>query len=355
MTNKQTSFVSINNNTTKLFRSVSIFCVIKPLYCMSKALGLVPIIIVSNESGYIFAKMSVRQLLYGVVFLLAVHIPYILTYRVMFITADLVSILTSLIQCVSNVACNSVAYFCCLAQWQRVFTQIIKLNTWDSISSFPSSIYCTVKRKLIVYIIICFITKACLAVLTVRALGFGTATILNSISCSVSFLYTLMVELQFITIVIVLRLHYAFINRFLERECDVLNTESQEMYKTTVTVGQIGGVSYIMNSSASFRRHSVIHGPMCKSLTKLHNILCDVVQEINSAYSPCLVVNAARTFTTITFCLYYLIITYRREGSDTDSHVNLTLMDWIIILTANITFIVHTCNSSAHEVSFHVY
>jgi hypothetical protein len=210
------------------------------------------------------------------------------------------------------------------------------------------------RRKLIVYMIICAVAEFLLSILAVRALGCSSAALMNCVSCSVLSLYSLMVEFQFVSLVIILRQRYAFLNTQLDEEYNILDKGSDEMHKTVVVVGHINGGSYVFNRSISSKINSMMHTPTYNNIMKLHDNLCDIVQEINHAYSPCLVVNAAKTFTTLTYCLYYIIVAYGLGGIRNNSHINVIIMYWIVVLAAKIVFVVCICNSSSNEVSFQV-
>jgi hypothetical protein len=333
---------------------MNIFYALKPLHCVCKFFGLVPIRIVANERGYVFSTVSSLQLLYGIILLLSINIPFAFTYYILVITPGLISIFTALIQLISTVSSSIIAYFCCLLQCRKVLAQIIKLDTWDSVAGFPPSVYCTMRRKLIACMIMCAIAELLLSVLSANALGCSSAALINCVSCFMSSLQSLLVEFQFVASIIILRQRYAFLNARIDEECDILKRKLEEKYEVLALVGQIDCASCVLNRTISFKRNSIYHKPTCNNIMKLHCNLCDIVQEINYAYSPCLVVNTAKTFTTLTYCLHYLIIAYGLGGIRNNSHIALILMHWVAVLITKVVFVVHSCNSSSNEVRFQV-
>jgi hypothetical protein len=90
-----------------------------------------------------------------------------------------------------------------------------------------------------------------------------------------------------------------------------------------------------------------------QQLRELHASACETAESVNAIYSPMLLLSVARSFTSITHILYYILIHIFVQKTSFFCKVvaNTTYFVWLIYCSARVMWLVHLTALAAKEVS----
>jgi hypothetical protein len=93
-----------------------------------------------------------------------------------------------------------------------------------------------------------------------------------------------------------------------------------------------------------------------KQLRELHDSACDIAESVNAIYSPMLLLSVAKSFTSLTFILYYILMSFivQKTSSFCEFTTNGSYFVWLIIYSARLISLVYFTAASANEVSHKV-
>jgi hypothetical protein len=151
-------------------------------------------------------------------------------------------------------------------------------------------------------------------------------------------------ELQFIDLVLLLGYYFDTVNSRVIKLCE----ESEEFISvrrnTLFSISQYG-ISYEMNSKTLSR--AKIH-----ELTRLHDSLCDTAELVNRIYSFMMLIDSASTFTGITYGLYIASITIFDTINVHEKELNplLPTLSWSFFYAMMLVCVVSSCSSTSYKV-----
>ena len=152
-------------------------------------------------------------------------------------------------------------------------------------------------------------------------------------------------ETQFIDLVLLLGCYFDYISSTMSK----LYEQSGEFIlvkRSTFVYASRYGISYDMNSNTKFR--AKIQG-----LSLLHHSLSDTSELVNRIYSFMMLVNSAGAFVGITYGLYIASITLFDRINVYDRELNplLPTLSWSFFYVTMLVCVVLSCSSTSHKVS----
>jgi hypothetical protein len=93
-----------------------------------------------------------------------------------------------------------------------------------------------------------------------------------------------------------------------------------------------------------------------KQLKKLHASACDIAETVNAVYSPMLLLSVAKLFTTLTYISYNVVLRFivHKGTSFCTFTGNDSYLIWLIIFTLRLIWLVYFTTFTAKEVSHNV-
>jgi hypothetical protein len=151
-------------------------------------------------------------------------------------------------------------------------------------------------------------------------------------------------ELQFIDIVLLLGYYFDNIGTRITKLCEE-NEEHNSVKRNTLVPISHYGISYEMNSKTLFRAK-------IQELIRLHFSLCDTAEIVNSIYSFMMLINSAGALVGITYGLYITSITIFDRINVYDREVNplLPTLSWSFFYVTMLVCVVSSCSSTRHKV-----
>ena len=162
-----------------------------------------------------------------------------------------------------------------------------------------------------------------------------------------------MSEHQFVTFMHVLKRTVQNWNNRIDALCendDVINSSFYRNYMN----GQKSVLLIVSHTSATSKRERM-HSKLMhfKQLRELHASACDIAESVNAVYSPMLLMSVAKLFVSITHMVYYIVVSFivQKANFFCEFTGNNSYVIWLILYLVRLIWMVHFTTFTAKEVS----
>lgn len=336
----------------KIFEVLDIYSVAKPVFCLSKLLGLAPFVTEGNI-GSRKLRLSCLALIYSLIMLVAQ------LSRQVFFMWNLCSVdnLESLLQTASAIeaiTCSvtvSGFFLMNLLNRRKVYQVFSKLANFDE---SLGDMHHTYRKSLFIIIAqvgfhIIFLGSVGIAAINNGALKVY-ADLLKCISVSSNFLLVLVVDLEIINLAFALKQRFSALNNLLseyvEETAYELPVSKRWINKSLSSVHTIPQIIQVK----SFAGLSSVR---LKNISDLHDFLCDTSVLVNSTYSIHMLFDVVLKFIGIIFSVYYRllrVINYNsgRYEDNVYEGIMVAILFWNVLQLAALVW---ACKSASEEVS----
>ena len=114
-------------------------------------------------------------------------------------------------------------------------------------------------------------------------------------------------------------------------------------------------VLFIESNNLITSKREKIHSKLMlfKQLREFHASACDIAESVNAVYSPMLLLSVAKSYTSLTQILYYILIKVivQEKGFICKIEANNTYFAWLIYCSLRLIWLVYFTAFTAKEVS----
>jgi len=333
--------------------AVDVYSILKPVFFIPKVLGLSPYNAVGDIGDHrIIVTVSAAIYSIGMIVLnVGVIVAGVLTA-----TFTWQNICTSTQSAISlQTLCLALcAYFTCVfgcRQTARQFTRLNDLIGKTCYSAWRRDLQLLLAMQ-ILYVIMTVIT-AVLEIFQIIRDFYEFHAILFCMFYYLSELAGFMSEHQFVAFMHVLKRTVQNWNNHIDgvsENDDVFNSPS---YRNEMNRPKSG--LFIASNNSLTSKRVKIHSKLMqfKQLRELHASACDTAESVNAVYSPVLLLSVARSFTSLTHILYYILVSFIVQ--ETSFFCRLTGIEsyfvWLINSSARLIWLVYFAALTAKEVS----
>jgi hypothetical protein len=334
--------------------AVDVYSVLKPVFFASKVLGLSPYNAVGN-AGNRRITVTVSAIVYSLGMLI-VNVG-VFGYGVFTRMLSWENICSSgeSVLCLGTL-CNAIsAYFTSLLGCKQIARELERINIL--VGGIDSSAWKTDLLLLLSMQTLCVILTVTAAVLDIswavkefhknHILFFG---LFYYVSDFASFLS----EHQFIAIIHTLKRTVHNWNNHID---DVTKTDDHDTLHRNEKNKQEYNLSVVSSTPGTSNRVK-IHSKVMhfQELRELYASACDIAESVNAIYSPLLLLSVARSFTSLTHVLYYIIMSFvvQKASSFCDMTANICYFVLLICCSLRLLLLVHFTTFTAQEVSHKV-
>jgi hypothetical protein len=334
--------------------AVDVFCIFKPVFFVSKVLGLSPYNaagdignrrIVVTVSAIIYslgmAILNVGGFAYGV-------FPAMFTWRNICSSTETFIYLETL-----GVAVSS--YFTCLLGCRQTARQFERLDhligkTYYSVWRKDLQLLLAIQMLCVILIV----TGAVLDISQVISQFYYFRIVLAFIPHYVSEFAGFMSEHQFVVFLHILKRAVQSWNNHIYVGNDNDELINNKALHTNLINGQKSVLFTVskttVNSNPTKIHSKVVH---FQQFRELHASACDIAESVNAIYSPVLLMSVARSFTSLTHILYYILVSFivQKTSFFCKLKPNESYFVKLIINSLRLIWLVYFAASTAKEVS----
>jgi hypothetical protein len=336
--------------------AVDFYCVFKPVFFVSKVLGLWPYNAV-GDTGNRRIIVTVSAVIYSVGMFIfnAAVIAYGLltatyTWENICVSGENIIFLETL--------CLALCAHCtCLLGCRQTARQIARLN------DLIGKTYCSEWRRdlllLLAMQILCVIMTVIVGVLEISN---TTSQFQISLEMLVFMIYYVadlagfMSEHQFVAFMHVLKRTVQNWNKYIDTLCEDGDVINNMLYRNEMS-GQKSVLFIVSHSTVTSKRERT-HSKLMqvKQLRELHASACDIAESVNAVYSPMLLLSVAKLFTSVTHMVYYIVVIFIVQKTTFYCKFigNNSYFIWLILYTIRLIWMVHFTAFTAKEVSHNV-
>jgi hypothetical protein len=336
--------------------TVDVCSVLKPVFFVPKVLGLSPYTAVGDIGNRrVIVKVSATICSIGMILLnvgvLAYGVP-----AAMFTWENICSSTESIIW-LETLCLAMCAYFTCLLRCRQTARQFEKLN--DLVGKTYYSVWRRDAQLLLftqVLFVILIITIAVIDISQAKSEFYEFHLVLFFVIYDVTDLAGVMSEHQFVAFMHILKRTVQNWNNHIDavsENDDVTNSpwyrNEMNRWKSVISIESNNSVTSKPEKIHSKLRHF-------KQLRELHASACDIAESINAVYSPMLLLSVARSFTSITHILYYILYSFIVQKTNFFCKFtgNESYFVWLIYSSLRLIWLVHFTAFAAKEVSHKV-
>jgi hypothetical protein len=337
--------------------AVDVYSVLKPVFSVSKVLGLSPY----SAVGDICSRriiVTVSAILYSLaMFILNVGVFAYFKIPSMFVWENICSFSENIL-CLGTI-CHAVSsYLTCVLGCRQTARQFDRLN--DLIGKTYSRVWRKDFQLLLAMQILCasvIVSSAVLEISEAISQFYDFRAVIVCILYYVTDFAGFMAEHQFVAFMHILKRTVQNWNNHIDVDClndDVLNSP---LYRNEMN-GQ-KSVLFIVSSKSVTSKREKIHSKLMqlKQLRELHASACDIAESVNAIYSPMLLLSVAKLFTTLTHISYDIVLRFVAHKANFYCKFtgNNYYFVWLIIFTLRLIWLVYFTAFTAKEVSHNVY
>ena len=335
--------------------AVDIYSILKPVFFVSKVLGLSPYNAV-GDIGNRRVVVTVSAVIYSLgMIILNVGV---FVYRVIEMNTwgNICNAGERILY--TGALCHAVSgYFTSLLGCRQTAREFTRLN--DLIGATYYSVWRKDSQLLLAMQILCVI-------MIVTAGGFEISQAKSEFRDSHKVLFFMlfyvtdlagvMSEHQFVAFMHILKRTVQKWNNHIDALCendDVINCQ----FSRNLMNGQKSILLIPSNNSVTSKREKIRSKLMqFKQLRELHASACDIAESVNTVYSPMLLLSVTRSFTSLTQILYYIIINVivQEKSFFCEIRPNTTYFVWLIYCSMRLIWLVYFTAFTAKEVSYKV-
>jgi hypothetical protein len=336
--------------------TVDVCSVLKPVFFVSKVLGLSPYTAV-GDIGNRRVTVKVSSITYSIgMILLNVGLFAYGLIPAMFIWENICSSTESFIY-LQTLFLALFAYCTCLLGCRQTARQFEKLN------NLIGKTYYSVWRKdlqlllaMQVLCVIMIVTGGVLDISEAISQFYDFRTILVFFPYYVSDFAGFMSEHQFVAFMHTIKRTVQNWNNHIDDLCEndyVIRCPFCRNYMNRQKSVLFAVSNTTVNSNREKMHSKLVH---FQQLRELHASACDIAESVNAVYSPILLLSVARSFTSLTHILYYILVSFIVQ--ETSFFCKLKPSDsyfvWLIINSLRLICLVHFTACTAKEVSYKV-
>ena len=290
--------------------AVDIYSILKPVFFVSKVLGLSPYNAV-GDIGNRRVIVTVYATIYSIgMIILNVGVFAYFMFPSMFLWENICSSSEHII-CLGIICHALSAYFTCLLGCKHTARQFEKLN------DFVGKTYYSVWRRdiqlLLAMQILCVLMIVTVGVLDIsQAISklFDIDTVLVFMLYYVADLAGFMSEHQFVAFMHVLKRTVRNWNKHMDDVSEHDDVVNDPLYPNEKNGHK--SVLFIVSHTSVISKREEIHSKLMqfKQLRELHASACDFAESVNAVYSPMLLVSVAKLFISITHLAYYIVVSF---------------------------------------------
>jgi hypothetical protein len=337
--------------------AVDVFCILKPVFFVSKVLGLSPYSAV-GDIGNRNIIVTLSGILYGIgmVILTVGQLPCgvladLLNWENICTCSESIMILETL--------CLAIFAYCTsLLGCRQTAKQFARLN--DLIGE---TYYCVwkVDLQLLVIIQVVFIIMIVTSgVLDVSQLVREFYELYPALSLTIYYVSELvgfMSEHQFVVFMHIIKRTVQRWNNHIDSVSENENIINSPFYRNLIN-GEKSILITVSNKPVASKREK-IHSNVVnfQKLRELHASACDIAESVNAIYSPMLLLSVARSFTSLTHILYYILMNFivQKRSFYCKFSENTAYFVWLVYGSASLIMLVYFTALTAKEVSHKVY
>ena len=289
---------------------VDVYSVFKPVYFVSKILGLSPYNAV-GDIGNRRVIVTVSAIIYclGMTVLNVGVLAYSLLIA-MFTWENICSSGESIIG-LETMCLALCAYCTCLLGCRQTARQLEKLNDLTGktyYSAWRRDIQLLLAMQVLFVIMI--VTVAVLDISQVTSELYDFDSVLFCMTYYVTDLAGVMSEHQFVAFMHILKRTVQNWNNHMDGVSENGDVVNSPLYRNEMNRRK--SVIFIESSNSVTSKREKIHLKLMqfKQLRELHASACDIAESVNAVYSPLLLLSVARSFTTLTYILYYILYSF---------------------------------------------
>lgn len=331
--------MQVNFEITVLLTSMDTFSLVKPLFFLSKFLGLAPFTMISTGT----LRVSWMAVVYS--FAMLASISTFLIQKISFGNDfDMSSWPVTVANIVFQLSTTLFTYWACCLSCTINYSNMIEVmhqmfNSVLSRNILP-------RRYRLFSVILTFQIFGGLLIFGVLYYiewyhdlysGYGEMVPYIVIDCC-DYIY----ELQFIDIVLLLGHYFDSVGTRITNLCEEKEERISVKRNTFFPISH-NGISYEMNSKTRAKIQEII---------RLHFSLCDTAELVNSIYSFMMLISSAGALVGITYGLYIAAITMFDRINVYDKEVNplLPTLSWSFFYVTVLVCAVSSCSATSHKV-----
>jgi hypothetical protein len=336
--------------------AVDVYSILKPVFFVSKVLGLSPYIAV-GDIGNRSITVMVSAIIYSLgMFILSVGVFAYFIIPSMFLWENICSFSENIL-CLGTV-CHAVSAYCtCVLGCRQTARQFGKLN--DLIGTTCYSAWRKDLRLLLAMQILnvsMIFTAAVLEISEAISQFYDFLTVPTLMLYYVTDLVGFMSDHQFVALMHILKHTVQKWNNHIDVDCENDDVINSPLYRNEMN-GQKSVLFTVSNKSVISKlekvQSKVVH---FKQLKELHASLCDIAESVNAVYSPLLLLSVAKLFTSLTHVSYDIVLRFiaYKATSFCKFTGNNSYFIWLIIFTLRLIWLVYFTAFTAKEVSHNV-
>jgi hypothetical protein len=204
--------------------------------------------------------------------------------------------------------------------------------------------------------VIMIVTNAVLEISQEKSELIKFHTVLFCIIYDVADLAGVMSEHQFVAFIHILKRTVQNWNNHIDGVSENDDVINSPLYRNEMNRGK--SVLFMESSNSVTTKRENIHSKLMhfKQLRELHAYACDIAESVNAVYSPMLLLSVARSFTTLTQILYYILYSFIVQKTDSFCNYtgNVSYFVWLIYSSVRLIWLVYFAAVTAKEVSHKV-
>jgi hypothetical protein len=336
--------------------AVDVYSIFKPVFFVSKVLGLSPYSAV-GDIGNRRIIVTLSAIIYSLgMFILNVGVLAYGVHAAIFTWENICSSVENIITL--EALCLAIsAYFISLLWCRQTAKNFAKLN-----HLIGGTYYCVWKLDLQLLIIIqaffviMIATAGVLDISLAIRESFEFHTVLFYTLYYVSDFAGFMAEHQFFAVMHILKRTVQSWNNHIDAVSDYNDVINSPLHRKLMS-GQKSVLFTVSNKSVN-SKHQKIHSKVVHilKLSELHASACDIAESVNAVYSPVLLLSVAKSFTSLTHTLYYVLMSFivQKKSFFCKLSDNTCYFVWLIYCSARLVWLVHFTDLTAKEVSHKV-
>jgi len=335
--------------------AVDVYSILKPVFFVSKTLGLSPYIVVGDSGNRrVIVRVSALIVTIGMLTLNVGQLAYgVLT--AIFTWENICDFGESIIS-IETLCVALCAYCTCLAGCRQTVKHFARLN--DVIGETYYSAWRRDSQLLLVMqvlFVIMILTAGVLDISQAISEVYDFHTLLFCMLYYVSELAGFMSEHQFVAFMHVLKRTVQNWNNHIDATSknDVIYSP---LYKNETNRRK--SVLFVVSNNSVTSKNETIYSKMMhfKQLTELHACACDIAESVNAVYSPMLLMCVAKSSTSLTHILYYILYSYFVQKTNFFCKLtgNESYFVWLIYSSVRLFWLVYSATLTAKEVSHNV-
>jgi hypothetical protein len=332
--------------------AVDVYSILKPVFFISKIFGLWPYSAVGGFGDHRIT-VTVSATVYSIVMIIQNVGVFVYRLIIMNEWENVCSFGANILY--TGTLCQAVSgYFTSLLGCRQIAREFTRLN--DLIGKTYYSAWRRDSQLLLAMQILCVImtvTAAVLGISQTESAFRDSHKVLVFMLYYVTDLAGFMSEHQFVVFMHVLKRTVQNWNNHIDDVCENDDVFNSPLYRNEMNRPK--SVIFVVRHTSATSKRERIHSKVMrfKQLRELHASTCDIAESVNAIYSPVLLLSVARSFTSLTHILYYIVINVivQERSFVCKVRANTTYFVWLIYCSLRLIWLVYFTAFAAKEVS----